>query len=114
MIPASVMGIDAPRFLDQADAMALASSHCMPPEKNPGVLLGILLGTLARAGRDKLTIIASPQIFDLGAWLEQLVAESTGKDGKGIIPVDREPLGKPEVYGSDRLFVYLRLKDESD
>jgi transaldolase/glucose-6-phosphate isomerase len=111
MIPAAVMGIDAPRFLDQADAMALACSHCVPVEKNPGVLLGILLGTLAKAGRDKLTIVAAPGIFDLGAWLEQLIAESTGKDGKGIIPVDRERLGAPEVYGKDRVFAYVRMGD---
>ena len=114
MAPAAVMGIDAARFLDQADAMALACSHCVPVEKNPGVLLGILLGTQAKAGRDKLTIIASPGIFDLGAWLEQLIAESTGKDGKGIIPVDREPLGPPEVYGNDRMFAYARLEDGAD
>src|SRR5215470_9748763 len=94
--------------------MALACSHCMPPEKNPGVQLGIVLGTLAKAGRDKLTIVASPGISDLGAWLEQLIAESTGKDGKGIIPVDREPLGPPEVYGNDRIFVYQRLDNGAD
>jgi transaldolase/glucose-6-phosphate isomerase len=114
MIPAAAMGIDAPRFLDQADAMALACSHCVGVEKNPGVLLGILLGTLAKAGRDKLTIVASPGIFDLGAWLEQLVAESTGKDGKGIIPVDREALGAPSVYGNDRVFAYARLERGAD
>ncbi len=114
MVPAAAMGIDAPKFLDQADTMALACSACVSVEKNPGVLLGILLGTQAKAGRDKLTIIASPGIFDLGAWLEQLVAESTGKDGKGIIPVDREPLGPPEVYGKDRLFAYLRLENGAD
>jgi transaldolase/glucose-6-phosphate isomerase len=114
MVPAAVMGIDAPRFLDQADAMALACSHCMPAEKNPGVLLGLVLGTQAKAGRDKLTIVASPGISDLGAWLEQLIAESTGKDGKGIIPVDREPLGPPEVYGKDRVFAYARLENGAD
>jgi transaldolase/glucose-6-phosphate isomerase len=114
MVPAAVMGIDAPRFLDQADAMALACSHCMPAEKNPGVLLGLVLGTQAKAGRDKLTIVASPGISDLGAWLEQLIAESTGKDGKGIIPVDREPLGPPEGYGKDRVFAYARLENGAD
>jgi transaldolase/glucose-6-phosphate isomerase len=114
MVPAAAMGIDAARFLDQADAMALACSHCVAVEKNPGVLLGILLGTQAKAGRDKLTIIASPGIYDLGAWLEQLVAESTGKDGKGIIPVDREPLGPPQVYGNDRVFAYARLESGAD
>jgi transaldolase/glucose-6-phosphate isomerase len=83
-------------------------------EKNPGVLLGILLGTLAKAGRDKVTIIASPGIRDLGAWLEQLLAESTGKDGKGLVPVDREKLGPPSVYGNDRVFVYARMDHTHD
>jgi len=78
-------------------------------EENPGVMLGLILGTAAKAGRDKATIIASPGISDLGAWLEQLIAESTGKIGKGIIPVDRERLAKPAVYGNDRVFAYLRL-----
>jgi transaldolase/glucose-6-phosphate isomerase len=114
MVPAAVMGIDAPRFLDQADAMALACSYCVPIDRNPGVLLGVLLGTLARAGRDKITIVASPGIFDLGAWLEQLLAESTGKNGKGLIPVDREPLGAPAAYGADRVFVYARLENGAD
>jgi hypothetical protein len=76
--------------------------------------LGTILGSLALAGRDKITIIASPGIHDLGAWLEQLVAESTGKIGKGLIPVDREPLGAPSVYGSDRVFVYERLESAPD
>ena len=114
MVPAAVMGIDAPKFLDQADSMALACSYCVPIDKNPGVVLGTLLGTLARAGRDKVTIIASPGIRDLGAWLEQLLAESTGKEGKGLVPVDREALGAPEVYGSDRVFVYARLESAAD
>src|SRR3970282_267858 len=76
---------------------------------NPGVMLGLILGTLAKQGRDKVTILTSPGIGDLGAWLEQLLAESTGKDGKGLVPVDREAVGSPAVYGKDRLFVYLRL-----
>jgi transaldolase/glucose-6-phosphate isomerase len=77
-------------------------------------VLGIILGTAAAHGRDKLTIITSPRIFDLGAWLEQLIAESTGKDGKGIIPVDREHLSGPEVYGKDRIFAYIRLENAPD
>jgi len=83
-------------------------------EKNPGAVLGVTLGVLATHGRDKVTLIVSPAIYDLGAWLEQLLAESTGKGGKGLIPVDREPLGPPEVYGADRLFVYLRLASAPD
>jgi transaldolase / glucose-6-phosphate isomerase len=114
MVPAAVMGIDAAKFLDRADAMELACSSCVPADKNPGVLLGTLLGTLAGAGRDKVTIVASPAIFDLGAWLEQLIAESTGKDGKGLIPVDREPLASPGAYGNDRVFVYERLESGAD
>ncbi len=107
------MGIDTTKFLEGAAAMELACSPCSPVEKNPGVLLGILLGTLGKAGRDKVTIIASPGIHDVGAWLEQLLAESTGKDGKGLVPVDREKLGAPEVYGKDRVFVHVKLKDDT-
>jgi transaldolase/glucose-6-phosphate isomerase len=86
----------------------------VPPRDNPGVVLGAVLGTLGKAGRDKITIVASPRIVELGAWLEQLLAESTGKQGKGLIPVDRERLGPPDVYGQDRLFVYLRLEEAPD
>ncbi len=111
MIPAAAMGIDVGKLLAAGDAMAKA---CAAPKDNPGLTLGVLLGTLARAGHDKLTLLASPAIHDLGAWLEQLVAESTGKDGKAIIPVDREPLGAPAVYGADRIFVYLRLTSAPD
>lgn len=114
MIPGAVMGIDTAKFLEGAANMALACSSCALVEKNPGVLLGILLGTLAKAGRDKVTIVASPGIRDLGAWLEQLLAESTGKDGKGLVPVDREALGAPEVYGHDRVFCYARLESAPD
>jgi transaldolase/glucose-6-phosphate isomerase len=114
MVPAAVMGIDAPRFLDRADVMAIACSSCLPADKNPGALLGLILGVAARHGRDKVTLVASPKIWDFGAWLEQLLAESTGKDGKGLIPVDREPLGPPEVYGNDRIFAYIRLEGDAD
>src|SRR4029077_18431538 len=86
----------------------------VPVADNPGLVLGAILGTAANNGRDKLTIIASPGISDLGAWLEQLLAESTGKSGKGIIPVDRESVGKPEDYGADRVFAYLRLESAPD
>ena len=85
-----------------------------PLPDNPGVQLGLLLGTAANAGRDKITIFTSPEIYDLGAWLEQLIAESTGKQGKGITPVDREAIGAPEVYGKDRVFAYVRLKGTAD
>ena len=86
----------------------------LPSKKIPALSLGAILGTAARAGRDKITFIASPGISNLGAWLEQLIAESTGKQGKGIIPVDRESLGSPDVYGKDRVFAYLRLETAPD
>jgi transaldolase / glucose-6-phosphate isomerase len=113
MVPAAVMGIDAHQFLLRATSMA---QECKDADaaKNPGVSLGIALGTLAKNGRDKITLIASPAIYDLGAWLEQLIAESTGKNGKGLIPVDREPIGNPDIYGNDRSFVYIRLTAEAD
>ena len=114
MVPAAAMGIDTDRFLDRTEEMVQACMSCVPVEGNPGVVLGLILGTAARSGRDKLTIITSPQIFDLGAWLEQLIAESTGKQGKGIIPVDREELGPPDIYGNDRLFAYVRLESAPD
>ena len=114
MVPAAVMGIDAGKFLERTQEMAQACSASVPIEENPGVTLGIILGKAAKSGRDKLTLVTSPGVSDLGAWLEQLVAESTGKDGKGIIPVDRERLGPPEVYGADRIFVYIRLETAAD
>ncbi len=114
VIPAAAMGIDAAKFLERADDMAAACSAGAPADTNPGVLLGLILGLAAKSGRDKLTLIASPTLYDLGAWLEQLVAESTGKQRHGIIPVDREPLGWPDDYGSDRIFAYLRLEGQTD
>jgi len=114
MVPAAVMGLDVRRFLDRADEMVHCCASCVPPEDNPGVVLGAILGVLARNGRDKVTLIPSPGIWGLGAWLEQLLAESTGKEGKGLIPVDREQVGPPEVYGADRVFVYVRLESAPD
>src|SRR5580700_3538886 len=110
MVPGAIMGIDIPKFLKITHEMVKACGSNVAADKNPGVILGAILGTAAVHGRDKVTIIASPGIHDLGAWLEQLLAESTGKVGKGIVPVDRETLGKPPVYGNDRVFAYLRLK----
>ncbi|HKW98236.1 MAG TPA: bifunctional transaldolase/phosoglucose isomerase [Bryobacteraceae bacterium] len=114
MVPSAVMGVDVAKFLDRTEEMVHASTSCVAADHNPGVILGAILGTLAGQGRDKVTIIASPAIYDLGAWLEQLLAESTGKEGKGLIPVDREPLGDPSVYGQDRVFVYERFTPEPD
>ncbi len=109
MVPAAIMGLDVAKFLKNTEEMVKACGASTAVDSNPGVILGNILGVAANHGRDKLTIIASPGIFDLGAWLEQLIAESTGKIGKGIIPVDRERLAKPAVYGNDRVFAHLRL-----
>jgi transaldolase/glucose-6-phosphate isomerase len=110
LVPAAVMGVDVAKLLDRTEAMVSACMPSVPVGENPGVVLGAILGVAARNfGRDKVTIIASPGLRALGAWLEQLLAESTGKAGTGLIPIDREPLGTPDVYGHDRLFVYLRL-----
>ena len=114
MVPAAVMGMDIARFLKNTKRMVDACGADSDAVTNPGVILGTILGLAAIQGRDKMTIIISPAIYDLGAWLEQLLAESTGKSGKGIIPVDRERLCKHGVYGTDRVFVYLRLESESD
>jgi len=114
MVPAALMGLDVAKFLDRTQQMVDACGPQAAPEQNPGVLLGCILGTAARDGRDKVTIITSPGIADLGAWLEQLLAESTGKQGHGIIPVDREALAAPEAYGSDRVFAYVRLESAPD
>jgi transaldolase/glucose-6-phosphate isomerase len=113
MGPAAIMGLDVPRLLGAAHGMARAC-RASAAEDNPGTALGAILGVLGNRGRDKVMLVASPGLHDLGAWLEQLLAESTGKRGKGLIPVDREPLGPPERYGQDRLFVYLRLGTAPD
>lgn len=114
MIPGAVGGVDVRELLDRAERMAHACAACVPTVDNPGLQLGAIIGAAATAGRDKLTLVTSPSIRNFGAWLEQLLAESTGKEGKGVIPVDREPLGTPDVYGPDRLFVYLRLTSDED
>jgi transaldolase/glucose-6-phosphate isomerase len=114
MVPAAVMGLDTKKFLSRAAEMVRACGADVAVEQNPGAMLGIILGTAAHAGRDKVTIITSPGISDLGAWLEQLLAESTGKNGKGIIPVDRETLAPPDTYGNDRVFAYVRLESGVD
>jgi transaldolase/glucose-6-phosphate isomerase len=114
MVPAAAIGVDTKKFLDRAQEMVRACGPSASVEANPGAVLGIILGTAARSGRDKVTIITSPDIADLGAWLEQLMAESTGKVGKGIIPVDREELAAPEVYCHDRVFAYIHTKHATD
>ncbi len=112
VVAATVAGLNTEKLLAEA-AKAVASAKLQPAE-NPAVELGLLLGSAANAGRDKLTIFTSPEIYDLGAWMEQLVAESTGKLGKGITPVDRESIAAPEVYGNDRIFAFIRYTGTAD
>lgn len=114
MVPAAIMGLDVRKFLQRTQEMVEACGPEVPAVQNPGAVLGAILGTLGNLGRNKVTIITSSGIHDLGAWLEQLIAESTGKIGKGLIPVDREALGAPQVYGDDRVFIHLRLASEPD
>lgn len=114
MVPAAAMGIDIQDFYEKTQPMVFACGADSPPAANPGVRLGVIIGEAAISGRDKLTILASKGLEPFGAWLEQLLAESTGKKGKGIVPVDLEPAGPPEVYGSDRLFVHLHLEGEAE
>ncbi len=114
MVPGAVMGVDIGQLLDRTEKMVHACSASVPAENNPGVLLGAIMGVAAKAGKDKVTIIASPAISDLGAWLEQLLAESTGKEGKGLIPVDGETISETGAYGKDRLFAYVRLSSKPD
>ncbi len=114
LVPAAVAGIDVAHLLKAAQAMVRSCGPDVPPSDNPGVQLGIALGIAGQEGRDKVTMLASPRLADFGAWAEQLLAESTGKNGKGLIPVDGEPIGAPDVYGDDRFFIDMRIKDEAD
>ncbi|HEY0657723.1 MAG TPA: bifunctional transaldolase/phosoglucose isomerase [Pyrinomonadaceae bacterium] len=113
MAAAAAMDLDVENFLRRAQEM-VAACKTENPGANDGAVLGMILGVCQTHGRDKLTIFTSPEIYDLGAWLEQLIAESTGKNGVSIIPVDREPLLQAEDYGDDRIFAYLKLKDSGD
>jgi glucose-6-phosphate isomerase len=114
LVPAALFGADLQRLLDRAQFMADDCGPEVEAGENKGLMFGAWLGELARSGRDKLTLVASPAIGNFGSWVEQLVAESTGKEGKGLFPVDVEPLGPPEVYGDDRAFVYMRLDEGFD
>ncbi len=116
LAPAAIMGVDVKTFLERTQLMVAACGPDNPAAENPGLVLGAILGTAARRpfGCDKVTIITSPDIHDLGAWLEQLIAESTGKDGEGLIPVDRERLAPAPRYADDRIFTYLRLETDPD
>jgi len=109
LVPAALLGLDVAKLLQRSETMRRACDAAEPADRNPGLQLGAALGAWARAGRDKLTLLAGSELASFGMWLEQLIAESTGKLGKGIVPVDNEPLGSVDDYGSDRVFAYLEL-----
>jgi transaldolase / glucose-6-phosphate isomerase len=108
LVPLAAIGRDVKAFLKSAVVMVRACGSDVPPAQNPGVMLGLVMGALARRGRDKVTLVASPSVSEFGAWAEQLLAESTGKYGQGLIPITQEPMAPPAAYGSDRLLIYLR------
>ena len=114
LVPAAIAGIDVAALEKSARVMMHSCGPDVPPSQNPGVALGLALGAAAHSGRDKVTLLASPRLADFGAWAEQLIAESTGKNGKGLIPIDNEPLGVPQVYGDDRFFIDLSLAGDED
>jgi hypothetical protein len=110
MVPAALMGLDVRKLLDRAERVVHACASVVPASENPGARLGAILGECAKAGRDKLTISTDPKIASFGLWVEQLIAESTGKEGRGIVPVAGETIGAPAVYGDDRLFVHVSVE----
>lgn len=114
VVPAALEGVDVKALLERAERMVHACAPCVPAVDNPGLKLGAILAEAARAGRDKVTFAASPAVATFADWAEQLIAESTGKEGKGLVPVAGEELGDPANYGSDRVFVYLKLADDDD
>ena len=114
LVPAALFGLDLKAYLKRAQGMLEAIASSVNGSENPGIILGSVMGELGKIGRDKLTIICSPKIASLGFWIEQLVAESTGKEGKGVVPVEGEALGAPSLYGQDRQFVYLTLEVSPD
>ena len=114
MVPAACLGIDVVKLLERGDRMIRTLQPAHPIEDCPPVVLGATLGALGLAGRDKITFVASPAIATFGYWVEQLIAESTGKEGKGLVPVEGEDLGPPAIYGKDRLFVHLKLRGAAD
>ncbi|MHB8991576.1 MAG: glucose-6-phosphate isomerase [Chloroflexota bacterium] len=114
LVPAALIGLDLNLLLDDAERMAQACSRSTPTDRNPGLWLGAALGEMAGVGRDKLTLLSSPRLGSFGLWVEQLIAESTGKEGRGIVPLAGEPLAPPESYGEDRFFVYTRLEGDDN
>ncbi|MGJ4909762.1 bifunctional transaldolase/phosoglucose isomerase [Bradyrhizobium sp. HKCCYLRH2060] len=109
LVPAATAGIDVRKLITQALSMVRSCGPDVPPLQNPGVQLGLAMGLAGLEGRDKVTIFASPKIADFGAWAEQLIAESTGKEGKGLVPIEGEPVASPELYGSDRFFIDIKV-----
>ncbi len=109
LVPGALMGVNVAELLERAVEMEHSCADSVPVESNPGVWLGAVMGRLATQGRNKVTLITSPKVATFGYWVEQLIAESTGKEGKGIVPIEGEPVGKPAAYGDDRLFVYIRM-----
>ncbi|WGD54333.1 bifunctional transaldolase/phosoglucose isomerase [Bradyrhizobium sp. CB1650] len=114
LVPAATAGIDVKTLIKHALSMVRSCGPDVPPQQNPGVQLGLAMGLAGLEGRDKVTILSSKKIADFGAWAEQLIAESTGKEGKGLIPIDGEPLGDPSTYGNDRFFIDIRTEGEAD
>jgi transaldolase / glucose-6-phosphate isomerase len=114
LVPAAAAGIDVRSLIGHALSMVRSCGADVPPHENPGVQLGLAMGAAGLEGRDKVTILSSSKIADFGAWAEQLIAESTGKEGKGLIPIDGEPLGDVSLYGNDRFFIDIRTEDEDD
>lgn len=114
LVPAALLGLDIAKLLDRAADMAEQCRQQKDVETNPGAYLGVAMGSLAKTGRDKVTVIASPSLSTFGLWVEQLLAESTGKEGTGLIPIAQEPVLRPRAYGIDRFFVYLKLKGDKN
>ncbi len=114
LVPAALLDMDLNRLLDKADWMKRQCGEHVPAARNPGLALGAILGESALAGRDKLTILSDAPLSAFAGWIEQIIAESSGKDGKGILPVPLEPVGDVKIYGNDRVFVYLRQTGELD
>ena len=115
LVPAALIGMDVRALLERADAMSAACAASVPVQDNPGTHLGAVMGGAAVEGRNKLTLLTSPSIGSFGLWVEQLIAESTGKEGAGIVPIAGEPApSSPDFYGNDRLFAYLRVEDDDN
>lgn len=112
LVPAALLGLNVEKLLTRALAMREACRHTASPQDNPGAILGSIMAAMARAGRDKVTLITSPTLNSFGLWVEQLLAESTGKEGTGLVPIAGEPLAPPSAYGTDRFFVCLRLRGD--